>query len=358
MTSWKKYLYFSWLYILVWGTPSLAQDPLDGLFAKTGVNRSNVKVENIEAAHIPLIDAHNHLNANMGAETLIKFMEKAGVKRMVLMPRHYTSPKDGGLGSDEQALDYARRFPDRFIPFIGGQRDDLGPKSRIWDGGSDLYFLLKEMETKLKTGEFFGLGEFILVHYAYEITNTTETGGEVKIPADSRGLKEIAKLAARYQVPVLFHAEAEPGVVKEVVRLFKSAPDTQFIWAHNCGRSSAEQIGKLLNQYPKLMCDLGGMFNGPYTKGSYGKYWPRKTPWIHLVQDDGGKIVPEMKALFEAFPDRFVIGTDVAHTPMLIHYEYRIAIFRVMLAQLAAHTARKIGYENAERLFAKPGGLK
>jgi predicted TIM-barrel fold metal-dependent hydrolase len=103
------------------------------------------------------------------------------------------------------------------------------------------------------------------------------------------------------------------------------------------------------------MCDLGHMFNGPNTKGGYGKYWPRKTPWIHLVQDDDGKIVPEMKALFEAFPDRFVIGTDVAHTPLLKHYEYRIAIFRVMLAQLTANTARKIGYENAEALFAKPG---
>jgi predicted TIM-barrel fold metal-dependent hydrolase len=76
------------------------------------------------------------------------------------------------------------------------------------------------------------------------------------------------------------------------------------------------------------------------------------------VQDDGGKIVPEMKALFEAFPGRFVIGTDVAHTPMLKYYEYRIAVFRVMLAQLTPDTARKIGYENAERLFAKPGGLK
>jgi predicted TIM-barrel fold metal-dependent hydrolase len=103
------------------------------------------------------------------------------------------------------------------------------------------------------------------------------------------------------------------------------------------------------------MCDLGHMFNGPNTKGGYGKYWPRKTTWIHLVQDDDGKIVPEMKALFEASPDRLVIGTDVAHTLLLKHYEYRIAIFRVMLAQLTANTARKIGYENAEALFAKPG---
>jgi hypothetical protein len=47
MTGWKKYLCFSWLCILVWGAPGLAQDPLDGIFAKTGVNRPNVKVENI-----------------------------------------------------------------------------------------------------------------------------------------------------------------------------------------------------------------------------------------------------------------------------------------------------------------------
>jgi hypothetical protein len=336
----------------------LAQDPLDKLFAKTGVNRSNVKVENMEAAHIPLVDAHNHLNSNMKVETLIEFMGKAGVKQMVLMPRHYKSPNDGGLSSDEQARDFARKYPGSFIPFIGGQRDDLGPGSRRWNDLGALDSLLVEMRGKLRSGEFFGLGEFILVHHAYEIANTTETGGEVKIAADSMGLKEIAKLAAQYQVPVLFHAEAEPGVVEEVVRLFESAPDTLFIWAHNCGRSSAEQIGKFLTQYPNLRCDLGHMFNGPYTKGGYGKYWPRKTPWIHLVQDDGGKIIPEMKSLFEAFPDKFVIGTDVAHTPMLIHYEYRIAIFRVLLAQLAAPAARKIGYENAERLFSKAGGLK
>jgi len=114
MTNWGKYLCFSFLYILIWGTPSLAQDPLDRLFAKTGVNRSNVKVENMEAAHIPLVDAHNHLNNNMPAETLIEVMGKAGVKRMVHMPRHYKSPKDGGLSSDEQARDFAGKYPRRF----------------------------------------------------------------------------------------------------------------------------------------------------------------------------------------------------------------------------------------------------
>ncbi len=102
------------------------------------------------------------------------------------------------------------------------------------------------------------------------------------------------------------------------------------------------------------MCDLGGVLNGPRTKGGYGKYWPRKTPWIFLVQDDAGRVLPDMKRLFEEFPDRFMIGTDTAHTPYLRSYGYRIAIFRVMLVQLKPEAARKIGFENARRLFKRP----
>jgi len=115
-------------------------------------------VENPEAATIPVIDAHNHLNANMGAETLIKAMEKAGVKRMVLMPRHYASREDGGLGSDEQAPRVCPAISGPVLPFIGGQRDDLGPKKPYMGWWKRPLLLVKEMETKLKTGGFFWPG--------------------------------------------------------------------------------------------------------------------------------------------------------------------------------------------------------
>jgi hypothetical protein len=354
----NKYLFLPWLCLFALVSPSQGQDSLDPLFQKTGVSRVRVTVANSEAATIPLIDAHNHLNGNISAEALTGPMDRAGVKRMVLLPRHYRSPKDGGLGSDEQARDYARSHPGKFIPFIGGQRDELGKRSRAWQDLSALDPLLLEMRDKLESGEFYGLGEFILVHHAYEIANTPEAGGEVRLPADSKGLREIAKLAARHGAPVLFHAEAEPEVVEQVTRLIEGAPDTRFIWAHNCGRGSADQTRRLLSKFPNLSCDLGTMFNGPYTHGGYGKFWPRKTPWVHLVQRDDGSLIPEMKELFESFPDRFTIGTDIAHTPLLKHYEYRIAIFRVMLLQLSAPTARKIGYQNAEALFGKPAGAK
>lgn len=323
---------------------------LAAVFARAGVDISAVRIETPAAATLPLIDAHNHLNANMTAEALIDAMDQAGVEAMVLMPRHYRALSDGGGSNDEQALDYAQRHPRRFIAFVGGQRDDLGPRSSIWRDPSHRHFLLREFDNKLGNGNYRGIGEFILVHHAYDVGGG-ETGGEVRIRVDHDAMRDVAGLAAKHRVPVLFHAEAEERPAKEAEALIAAHPDTLFIWAHNCGRASAEHTAERLRRFPNLMCDLGHMFNGPRTQGGYGKGWPRKTPWVHLVQDDAGRILPQMKQLFEAFPNRFIIGTDIAHTHYLKFYQYRIAIFRVMLAQLAPEAARRIAAENARRVF-------
>ena len=322
------------------------------IFARTGVDPVTISVEAPEAAAFPLIDAHNHLNGDMSAEELLARMNDANVEAMVLMPRHYRSPADRGLASDEQARDYAQRHPGRFIPFVSGQRDDLGTRSYVWQNMTRAEVLLGEFSEKLKSGGYAGLGEFILVHHAYDVGGG-ETGGEVRLDIDHELMHRIAKLARAHRVPVLLHAEAEEQPAAQAEALFAAAPDTLFVWAHNCGRASAAQIAERLRRFPNLMCDLGHMFNGPRTKGGYGKAWPRKTPWIFQVQDDAGRVLPEMKRLFEEFPDRFMIGTDTAHTPYLKSYEYRIAIFRVMLAQLKPEAARKIGFENARRLFKR-----
>lgn len=320
------------------------------VFARAGVDVSAVRIESPAAATMLVIDAHNHLNANITAEALLQPMDRAGVESMVLMPRHYSAASEGGRASDEQALDYAKRYPGRFIPFVGGQRDDLGP--RAIQNPANVSSILREFEGKLSKGDFRGLGEFILRHHSYDVGGG-ETGGEVRIQVDHDAIRQVAALAAKQRVPVLFHAEAEEKPTKEAEALIAAFPDTLFIWAHSCGRASAEDTARRLRRFPNLMCDLGHMFNGPRTSGGYGKEWPRKTPWVHRVQDDAGRVLPEMKELLDTFPDRFMIGTDTAHTAYLKFYEYRIAIFRVMLAQLAPEAARKIGAENARRVFMK-----
>ncbi len=308
---------------------------------------------NAVAAPLPIIDAHGHLNGDMSAERLVQLMDAAGVKSMVLMARYYRGAKDAGNGRDEQALEFARRFPGRFIPFVAGQRGDLGSRNRhVWEGATQIGDnFLQQAEKKLQAGGYFGLGEFILKHYAY--TNFGVQGGnDVDLPVNSYLMHRIAEVAVRYGLPVLIHLEAEPDKVTAMAQLLETKRGAKFIWAHHCGRSGAQQIREFLTRYPNLMCDLGGM--AATRQGGYGRYWPKQTPWMHVIEDGSGKLLPEVKLLFEEFPGRFLLGTDAAHTPALDFYVERIDRFRELLSQLRPATAENLAHGNAQRLF----GLK
>lgn len=297
---------------------------------------------------LPVIDMHMHVNADMSAEELVAVMDGAGVRRMVLMARY---PCGNGCGTDEQALDYARRYPGRFVPFFAGQRPELRQRgNRAWlnpdrDPGKRL---LAEAQQKLASGEFFGLGEFIIRHYAYR-TGRGEVGAETSIPLDSPLMRRFADLAARYHVPLLIHAEGEPKIVEEMESLLKYEPGAKTIWAHNCGRSGASQIRRLMAAHANLYCDLGNMTN--IGTSGYGTGWPRKTEWTFLIENGNGRLFPDVKQLYEEFPDRFFIGADVAYTPALSSYRIRMTRFRELIGGLKLGVARKIAFENAEAIL-------
>ena len=71
------------------------------------------------------------------------------------------------------------------------------------------------------------------------------------------------------------------------------------------------------------------------------------------IVDGQGKITAAWRALLEEFPDRFVIGTDeffcvpgnASAAPQSFEETWRI------LEQLPADLAKKIGRENAERVY-------
>ena len=315
---------------------------------------SGFSLLNAVAFPLPIIiDAHGHLNGDMSAERLVQLMDAAGVKSMVLMARYFQGARAGGNGSDEQALEFARRFPGRFIPFVAGQRGDLGGRNRqVWEGPTQIGDnFLQQAEKKLQSGGYFGLGEFILKHYAY--TNFGAQGGnDVDLPVHSYLMHRIAEVGIKYTLPVLIHLEAEPEKVTAMAQLLDAKRGAKFIWAHHCGRSSARQIREFLTRYANLTCDLGGMT--ATRQSGYGRYWPKQTPWMHLIEDGSGKLFPEVKLLFEEFPHRFLLGTDAAHTPALDFYVERIDRFRELLSQLRPATAENLAYGNAQRLF----GLK
>jgi hypothetical protein len=295
---------------------------------------------------LPIVDVHGHLNGDMSAAHLVDLMNQSAVPRMILMPRTFSRPNSGGFGSDEQAVALARAYPGRFIPFVAGQRDLLNDARRWLKPDRQADALLREMEAELQSRQFYGIGELIIRHYPFQ---GEHSGQERNIPVNTPLMQRLAQLAQRYDVPLLIHAEGEPDVVAGMQELLARNPKTRIIWAHSCGRSSAEIIRRELTAHPNLWCDLGGMLNAAFAP--YGRYWPKQTPWMFLIEDGTGRLLPEMKALYEAFPSRFFLGTDPALTPSLRQYARRIERFRELLSGLTADTARRLAFENADEMF-------
>jgi predicted TIM-barrel fold metal-dependent hydrolase len=82
----------------------------------------------------------------------------------------------------------------------------------------------------------------------------------------------------------------------------------------------------------------------------YGTGWPREEEFTSLIERSGA-LFPEMKSLYEEFPDRFMVGMDVAHAPAMRFYEGRVQRFRELLEELSPETRAKIAEQNAIHIF-------
>lgn len=309
--------------------------------------------DGIAAAEVPVVDFHTHLQKRISAERLIELMDASGVTRVVLMPLYYGDTGgsvNDGEGSDEQAAEYARRHPGRFVPFVGMQRPDMN-YGGFWAGNRDTARLLEQTAAKLASGEFFGMGEFMLRFYPYTNRFGISATSDMDYPPFSYAMRKFADLSAKYAAPMVVHAEAEPEVADGMRKLLEAHPEAIVVWSHNCGRSSAAAIRGMMARHSNLYADLGGMaYSGGPTQ-HYGIYWPRRTEWMHLVVDGHGNVERDMLALFNEYSTRFVIGTDVAHARVYERYGNHWPRWRYFLFQLEASTMHNIAYRNAERLF-------
>jgi Tat protein secretion system quality control protein TatD with DNase activity len=296
----------------------------------------------------PIIDAHSHLGASFNWDTMIDVMDRNNISRQIVMARYYPGPAGSAdrPGSDELAVELARKYPGRFFPLVGMQRPELTGADKWHNPDEAIEAILSQTEAKLATGRFWGIGEVIVKHFAY----TSGRHAELENPVYSTFMKRLSKLAADFNVPIVLHMEGKPGLVQDFSRLLRENSQVHYIWAHNCGRSKASVIRKMLENHRNLYCDLAGMTN--VGKSGYGTGWPRMEVYTALIEQEG-VLFPEMSELFESFPDRFMIGTDVAHAQGMNHRNYarRVNRFRQLLNQLSPKTALAIAEGNAIRIF-------
>ena len=192
------------------------------------------------------------------------------------------------------------------VPFIRPYRirADMGS----WFNDPVIFDLVQD---EFKRGYYRGIGEFHLFGKA----------------ADTEMVKKTVNFAVANNLYLHAHADDEAVEI-----LMRHNPRARIIWAHTGFGLSIERVSAMLTKYPKLWGELS------YRSG---------------IVDGSGKLTPEWRALFERYPDRFLIGSDTWVPERWAAYGDIMAGYRGWLAQLPPAVAKQIAHGNARGLFAE-----
>jgi len=253
------------------------------------------------AEPLPIFDAHLHYSHDAWApvppERAIAILRQAGLKRAMV-----SSSDDDGT---QKLFALA---PDLVIPVLRPyrKRGDLS----TWVRDETALTYLSERLAKYK---YAGIGEF----HVY--------GADADLPV----VRRMVQMAKERGLFLHLHGDSDA-----VERVFVQDPDARILWAHS-GFDRPENVQAMLQRHAKLWADLA----------------------FRTDQASGGTVDPTWRAVFEAFPDRFMVGTDT-FTPERWHYVVDHAAYsRKWLSDLPATLAERIAFRNGEAFFANaPNG--
>ncbi|MBN9277039.1 MAG: amidohydrolase family protein [Hyphomicrobium sp.] len=189
------------------------------------------------------------------------------------------------------------------VPFIRPYRirADIGS----WFNDPSIYDLVREEYAR---GGYRGVGEFHLTGRA----------------AATDWVRKTVDFAVAHDLYLHAHADAEAVEI-----LFAHNPKSRIIWAHTGFSLDPARVAALLDKYPTLWGELS--YRGGIT--------------------ENGRLSPAWRALFERYPDRFLIGSDTWINERWASYGEIIAGYRRWLAELPPEIAAKIAHGNARALF-------
>jgi Amidohydrolase len=279
----------------------------------------------IPAASLPIIDLHFH--PEPGWSDLAVLFDQIGVQ----------AGGNGSPGPDSLALDLAARYPGRVLAFGGGydiRQLVLRYGAAAWNlERAEVEALLARLETDLQAGRLEGIGEIHVNNWNSNVAGSPQ----YRWPADSPLLRRLLSLSATYRVPLSVHMDAEAESVAQMERLLAANRDGTVLWAHTGHFAEPDLLRRLLASHPNLICELSYRISMSVSRTA-------------IPMDTNGRLKESWRELLEAYPGRFVIGTDLGG-PSAGGYSSMIAFWRRVLEQLSPQTAARIAYRNAEDLL-------
>lgn len=265
---------------------------------------------------LAFVDAHVHLNDVDMARSV---MGELGVRKAIVFW--------GRDSSNASIREAANADPGTFVPFysVSPERDAY---RESWDAGDTT--LLGRVDTALGSGQFVGIGELSVTHFAGHGFPEAEYG---PLHPLSVGLFELAK---KHGVPVTIHCEVT--AIESLVTLLRRFESVPVLWAHG-GYTPYAVAKRMLAEHPNLTYELSART---------WRHHPRSPEYT--IYRDQDAVWPQWLQLIEDNPERFVVGTDAAlHS--IDNARAKIGGVQRLLEQLTPATRARVASGNIERLL-------
>jgi hypothetical protein len=254
----------------------------------------------VAAEPIEIFDAHLHYNWEpqpyYRLDEVLALLRKHRVTGILATSRPNTGT---------HALVDAKPDGLQVVPFIRPYRvrADIGS----WFSDPVIFDLVQD---EFRRGYYRGIGEFHLSGKS----------------AENEWVKKTVDFAVANNLYLHAHADEEAVEI-----LMRHNPRARIIWAHTGFGLPTERVSAMLDKYPALWGELS------YRGG---------------ITDVTGKLTPQWRALFERYPDRFLLGSDTWVPERWAAYGDIMAGYRAWLEQLPPKVAAQIAHGNARALFA------
>ena len=251
----------------------------------------------LQASDRPLIDAHIHYSHDawqkFPPEEAVRILRQAGLKHAFV-----------SSSNDEGTQKLVGIAPDLVLPVLRPYR--RRGETASWMHDETVIDMLTDRLSRFK---YYGIGEF----HAF--------GDDIDLPV----LQSVISLAKQYGIFLHAHSDAEA-----IDLIFETNPDALVVWAHS-GFDDPDEIRPMLQKHSNLWSDLA--FRSDF--------------------ETNGQVTDDWKALFNDFPDRFLLGTDT-YTPERWYYVIEQGNWsQQWLNSLPNKLADGIAHQNAEALIAR-----
>jgi hypothetical protein len=280
------------------------------------------------AKTVPIADLHDHdgYALSKGEETGVVWAglgSKRGDRSAVLSrKKEYGDKNIAWAGQSELNAAYRE----------GGIEEMLNPDNPT------LMQLYKDSEKDLKAGLIVGIGEIFINNSSSKRRVRGLKWGR-KGQVDAPIIRKFFNMVAKYDGFLAFHMQADGDSVEQLGKLLASNRKGRVIWNHCGSDTSTSDMRSMLDDHPNLFCEFSFRYPPMNKKDSREIFY-------------GDGIDSSWRELMEDHSDRFMVGTDAHSAKQFVKSIQNVR--KGLLPNLKPDTARKIAYQNAQRLF----GLK